>query len=118
MECHPRRAKARRAAEIEELKNQIDDIEASLAVPLDQDTVDFLKRKRRNLRARLLDKQTKAALDFGGILSAAELAVIQGLLAEAKQAVARRKKAARYIKNLFQIADLAGGIVRKAHGIF
>jgi len=111
-------AKARRNGEIEELKSQIKDIEASLAIPLDQDTIDFLKNRKRNLRARLLDKQTKAALDFAGILSAAEIGNIQELLLEAKQAVARRKRAAGFIKSLLQIADLAAGIVRKTSGMF
>jgi hypothetical protein len=111
-------ARARREEEIRQLQAQIDDIEASLAVPLDADTVDFLKRTRRKLRARLLDKQTRVALDFGGILSAAELNEVGELLAEAKQAVARRKRAAGFIKSLFRIADLAAGIVRKAGGIF
>jgi hypothetical protein len=111
-------AKARRAAEIEEIEARIRDIELSLAAPLDPETVEFLVRKRRNLRARLFDKQARVALDFGGILSASEVGEIQALLAEAKQAVARRRKAARFIKNLFQLVELSGSIVRRAQGLF
>ena len=112
------RAKARRAAEIKEMQSQIDNIDASLSMGLPSDTVKFLKRKKRNLRARLHDRQVRAALDFGGIISAADLANIQASLSEAKHAVARRKKADGFIKSLFQIMELATNIASKATGIF
>ena len=112
------RAKARRDTEIKELQEQITDIEATLSVSLPRDTVDFLKREKRNLRARLHHRRVRAALDFGGILSEAELGKIQASLSETKQAVARRKKAAGFIKGLFQIAELAANVVAKASGVF
>lgn len=108
------RAKQRRLDEIAELEAAIEDIDKSLALNLPADAVKLCKRNKRNLRARLLNRQLKVGLDFSGILTTAQVDEIKGLLVEAKQAVAKKKKAAGFIKNLMQIADLSMSIVAKA----
>lgn len=118
MSAAEQRAKERRAAQIRELEALVRSIESSLAVPgLSQRAVDDLKQLKRNKLAQLVRLRTRAGLDFGGILSAAEVQEIAAVLKEARAAVARKKRAAGFLGSLLKIANLSLGIVAKAGGM-
>ena len=108
------RAKERREARIQELEELVKNINISLATPgLSTGVVNDLKRMKRNKLAQLTRLKTRAALDFGGVLSATEVQEIADVLAEAKAAVAGRKKAAGFLGSILKIASLAVSITGK-----
>lgn len=109
------RAKAARREQIAELESHIENLTMTLATPgLSRTARDDLKALRRNRRAQLLNLQTREALDFGGILTADQVAEIGSVLKRAKADVAQKKKAAAFLASLTKIADLSVSIVRKA----
>jgi len=108
------RAKERRKAQISELDKLINNITLSLGTPgLSQTAIDDLKRLKRNKLAQVVRLKTRAALDFGGILSPAEIKDIATVLKQAKADVAAKKKAAAVLGSILQIANLAISIVGK-----
>lgn len=107
-------AKARREKEVAELAERIEGLKGSLGVPnLPAEYRKFTEDRIRLLSGELVDKRARLSLDFGGLLSKQELEGIKTTLLEAKQAVARRSRAAGFAKTLLQISELAFGIVKK-----
>lgn len=108
-------SKKRREAQIAELENLVNSINLSLGTPgLSSKVRSDLKKLKRNKLAQLTRLRTRAALDFGGILSAAEIMDITRVLKEANAAVAKKKKAAAFLGSLLSIANLAISIAGKA----
>ncbi len=115
MKAAETRAKKRRQDQIAELGKLLDSIKLSLGTPgLSETAIKDLKQLRRNTRAKLVRLETRAGLDFGGILSAAEIKAIEAVLKEAKNAVERKKKVAAFLGSLIKVANLAISIVGKA----
>ena len=109
------RAKETRKAQIAELEKLVKSIELSLTTPgLTPTAINDLKKLKRNKLAQLTRLKTRAALDFGGILSPAEIKDIATVLQQARNAVASKKKAAAFLGSMLNIANLAIGIVTKA----
>ncbi len=111
------RAKERRQQEIKALEELIQSITSALGTPgLSANARNDLKNLRRRRRAQLLHLQTRAALDFGGILTANQIKEIAELLKRAKQEVANKKKAAAFLTTVVRIADIALSVGRKVGG--
>ena len=118
MSAAEERAKKGREAQIKELDKLVKSINLSLGTPgLSQRAIDDLKQLKRNKLSQLVRLKARAALDFGGILSPAEIQEIAGVLKEAKAAVARKKKVAGFLGSIVKIANLAISIVGKAGGL-
>ncbi len=109
------RAKTARDQQIVEFEEHIRQINSSLSTPgLSATAVSDLKALKRSRRAKLVRLQARAALDFGGILTTADVADISRVLKNARTATEKKQKATDFIASLVKIADLAINITGKA----
>ena len=100
--------------EIDDLSTLIANLDGALATP---GLSSAARREMKTLRRRRLARRTrlrgKLAMDFAGILKAAEIREMTALLGKARRDVAARKRAAAFLVTLLKVADAGLTIAAK-----
>jgi len=100
--------------EIDKLSKEIDKIDCLLAVPgMTKEVRDIAKAERGKKVARRGRLRGKLGLDFGGILTATDVQVLDDLVVKAKKEVQTKRKAAAFLHTVLKIADISLSIASK-----
>ena len=105
-------ARQRRREQISELEKIVKQTESALATPgLPASARAELQALKRRKRAQLVGLLARESMDFGGILSVAQVRRIEEVLRRARHEVARKKKAAAFLGIVLEVADISLSIV-------